>query len=98
MIQQTLDFTVQKFDGAAYDESLDGKRLQKQIYRIFDLMRDGKFTSLRDIEDITGYGQSSISAQLRNLKKKTFGSHGLEKRRRTVGGGTWEYRLIVGKV
>lgn len=94
MLQQTLDFTEHKFDGAAFNQELDGKRLTKQIYRIFDLMKGGKYFTLREIEDLTGYPQASISAQIRNLSKPRFGSHPHHKRRRD-GGGTWEYKLIV---
>ena len=92
-MQQTLDFTAPKFSGAVYDEQKDGQRLKHQINVIFDLMKDCKFRTLREIEDLTDFPQSSISAQLRNLKKPAFGSHALNKRRRD-GRGTWEYQII----
>ena len=82
-----------RFDGPAYSESLDQERLTGQILIIFDLMKDGKFRTLYEIEEKTGYDQASISAQLRNLRKARFGSHRIDKRR--VIGGLWEYRLLV---
>lgn len=45
-------------------------------------MKDGKARTLKEIEDITGDPQSSISAQLRNLRKASFGSHVVTKQRR----------------
>ena len=50
---------------------------------------------------MTRYPETSISAQLRHLKKPKFGNYELEKRPRTRAGGDlddghgveWEYRL-----
>lgn len=86
------------FDGADYNPILDDKRLEKQLGRVFEVMRDGDWLSLNDIERLiysaTGIRdpQASISAQIRHLKKKKFGSHHVERRRRQSV-GTWEYRL-----
>ena len=84
------------FDGSDYDENLDKIRLSKQITRIFDVMNDGEWRTLREIEDITHDPQASISAQLRHLRKERFGSHIIEKRRRGEGRrGVFEYKLIT---
>ena len=86
------------FSGSNYVPGLDGKRLTGQIKRIYDLMRDGRWRTLSEIEFITGDPQASISAQLRNLRKPEFGSHKVEKRRRgEPTHGLWEYRLIEGE-
>jgi len=82
------------FDGPDYVPSLDFERLTGQLRRIFDCMKDGRWRTLNEIEEITGDGQASISAQLRHLRKARFGSHEVEKRRRgALGSGWWEYRL-----
>ena len=89
-------FNQPHFDGATYEAEQDKKRLTGQIHAIFKLMKDGKFRTLNGIHQELGYPESSISAQLRNLKKERFGSHGLDKRH--VGNrdkGLWEYKIIV---
>ncbi len=91
------------FSGAEYVPDWDEKRLKSGLGKIFFIMRDGKYRTLDEIEkelkivdENSRTGQASISAQLRNLKKKDFGEHILNKRR--VGderNGLFEYSLIV---
>ncbi len=80
-------------------------RLRTQLETIREVMlcaaqRDSWLT-LREIAAITHYGEASISAQLRHLRKPAFGSYVVEKRRRegdpAEGGtrGVWEYKLEV---
>ena len=71
----------------------DCERLEGQTRAIFNLMVDECWRTLAEIEGITGYPQASISAQLRHLRKPRFGSHTINKRRRGINGGTWEYNL-----
>lgn len=82
-----------KFDGDDYNHTRDYSRLKGQILDIFDLMKDGKWRSLAEIEEITGHGQSSVSAQLRNLRKDKFGSYKVE--RVHVQNGFYKYRLDI---
>lgn len=70
----------------------DCARLEGQTRRIFDLMKDGTYRTLAEIENLTGYPQASISAQLRHLRKLRFGGNQVDKRRRD-NGGQWEYQL-----
>src|SRR2546425_12467070 len=65
-------------------------RLRTQLETIREVMlsaaqRDSWLT-LREIAAITHYGEASISAQLRHLRKPAFGSYGVEKRRGGGGG------------
>lgn len=84
------------FDGYAYVEILDQKRLSTQYFRIFNLMKDKKWRTLSEIEDELGYPQASISAQLRHMKKKRNNSNTVNKRRRgEAKNGLFEYCLIV---
>ena len=79
--------------GPAYEESRDGKRIEKQHEVIKRYMLShGSWKTLSEIEQRLGYPQASISAQLRHLRKARFGGYRVEKRRRDDG-GTWEYRV-----
>jgi hypothetical protein len=76
------------------DPKIDQDRLMGQTREIHDLMIDGKRRTLAEIEDITGFPQSSISAQLRHLRKPRFGGFIVNKYRRYEDKGVWEYELI----
>src|SRR3989442_9861125 len=79
-------------------------RLRTQLETIREVMlsaaqRDSWLT-LREIAAITHYGEASISAQLRHLRKPAFGSYVVEKRRREGDAAEgrppsagWEYKL-----
>lgn len=83
-----------RFSGPAYDPAFDKERLTKQIGNIFHLMIDGQWRTLGEIESLTGYGQASISAQLRHLRKPSFGFYNVERRRRgDRKNGLYEYRV-----
>lgn len=86
--------TAPKRDGATYDHDKDGKRLGEQHRAVFDLMRDGQWRTLSEIEDATGHPQASISARLRDFRKARFGGHEVNRRRR-ADAGTWQYQLIL---
>ncbi len=62
--------------------------------------QDGEFEpsgwmTLRELAELTGYGEASISAQLRHLRKAQFGGYLVAKRRRgpAKSDGIWEYRI-----
>ena len=84
------------FDGATYERKHDLVRLTGQIKRVYNLMRDGHWRTVEEIADATEDPQTSISAQLRNLRKKKFGQHIVSRRHR--GGrksGIYEYQVVV---
>ena len=92
--------SIPAFRGAAYTPSLDRARLTLQIERIraWALARD--WFTLRearvDLERLyapTIFPESSLSAQLRNLKKFPL-SYRLLKRRRARG-PVWEYKVLL---
>ncbi len=85
-----------RFDGPEYQPGRDRARLSGQILRVFSLMQDGEWRTLRRIAFFTQDPEASISAQLRHLRKARFGKHTVE--RRPAGGGAYEYRLIVNLV
>jgi hypothetical protein len=94
-MQQTLNFDAPpRFNGPSYDHERDSQRLTGQIQRVFALMSDGTWRTLREIAEATGDPEASVSAQLRHLRKPRFGSHTVERRRRGVeSSGLWEYRM-----
>jgi len=78
--------------GPDYDWLIDGPRVKRQMDVIKDVMlRRRSWATLREISIATGYPESSVSAQLRHLRKSRFGSYDVRKRRRSDDSGTWEY-------
>jgi hypothetical protein len=81
------------FDGDGYIPKRDDVRLSGQLNKIFNLMKDGQWRSLRDISTLTGAPEASASAGLRNFRKDKFGGHTVEKK--YIERGLFLYRLIV---
>ena len=78
-------------DGDTYDHERDGQRLHGLNRRVYALMADGQWRTLREVSRATGGTEASVSARLRDLRKAKFGGYRVERRR--VGGGLHEYRL-----
>jgi hypothetical protein len=79
---------------------------ETQLAEIRELMlrvgARGEWLTLGEVAAMTEFAEASISAQLRHLRKPSFGSYSVEKRRRRGSGdeaekfwrgGTWEYRV-----
>lgn len=81
-----------RFNGAAYDRDRDDERMTGQLLRVWRAVKDGCWWTPAELERATGDNWSSISAQLRHLRKPRFGQHDVE--RRHVMGGLFEYRVI----
>lgn len=92
------------FAGSVYQPRHDRARLAVQIERIRGYMVGGQWRTLREIKASletlyapSVFPESSISAQLRNLKKPPYSLQLLKRRRVGVhgpGAGIWEYRLL----
>lgn len=80
------------FDGADYQPRRDLSRLTRQIDKIKAVIADGEWISLAEISELTGFPHASVSAQLRNLRKKRFGGHTIE--RSWSGQGLYLYRFV----
>lgn len=78
--------------GQTYNHARDGKRLNGLLHRVHTLMADGQWRTLAEIQAACGGTEASCSARLRELRRKEFGSHTVE--RRHVGDGLHEYRLL----
>jgi hypothetical protein len=84
------------FDGVTYDEELDQPRLAKQLTSVLGLMIAGKWRTLGEISRILCAPEASVSARLRDLRKRRFGKYIVRRRRRGEGKkGLWEYRVEV---
>lgn len=82
-------------DGATFDAVFDFDRLNAQAKRVFRVMADGEWRTLRELAGATGDPEASVSARLRDLRKPRFGGLTVERRRR--GRGLWEYRIDRGE-
>ena len=85
-----------KFDGADYEPKVDAVRLTAQLRRVYDVMKDGQWRSVGEIARLTEAPETSVSAQLRNLRKEKFGSHTVERQRfGEKSHGFSKYRLVL---
>jgi hypothetical protein len=82
------------FNGSDYDPAYDDGRLANQHERVKRVMLSGEWRALFEISELTGDPPASVSAQLRHMRKKRFGSFVVEKRiRGTRENGLYEYRV-----
>jgi len=86
-------------------ERAAGRRAQRDVLSGLLLVagRAGHWLTLRELATMTGFGEASISAQLRHLRKAEFGGFVVKKRCReaaeVVGryaGPVWKYRMSYG--
>lgn len=80
------------FDGDTITPE-DFPRLNRQLRAVYDLMQDGYWRSLRQIADRTGEPEASVSARLRDLRKRKFG--GFKVLRAHHGNGFWIYKVMA---
>ncbi len=84
------------FDGETYEPEFDRSRLTGQLMRVYSVVRDGRWHTLRELSEECGGSEASVSARLRDLRKVRFGEHTVERRR--IGdakSGLFEYRLLA---
>ena len=94
-MQTEIDFTQATIQGSNFDERLDRERLTGQLKAIYEFMKDGRFKTLSEISGATLAPESSVSAQLRNMRKKPYYFTVEKQRRGEPTQGLWEYRLSV---
>lgn len=80
--QPDLFTPAPRFDGATFDPAYDQDRLTRQIGRVYAALESGRWLTVSEIAAITGDRETSISAQLRNLRKVRFGGHEIQRRHR----------------
>ena len=84
---------AQRFDGATFEPSRDAERLTSQLEHVLNLMRDGRWRSLRQIAQSVQGSEASVSARLRDLRKPRFGGFTVE--RKYEGNGLYVYRVLA---
>lgn len=94
MSQLGLDFSGER-GGVTFVRSLDLERLNAQHKRVYQVMRDHHWRTLREIAEFTGDPEASVSARLRDFRKEQFGGWWVGRRRRGEDcRGLFEYQLL----
>lgn len=83
------------FDGETFSKDRDATRLTGQYHRVFNLMRDGRWRTLEEIQRVVSGSLPGISARVRDARKERFGFHEVNRRYRSHG--IWEYQMIEKK-
>ena len=78
-----------KFDGSAPGVT---ETRERQISAVWWIMKDGAWHTLPQIARKVNCPMQSVSARLRDMRKKRYGSHIIE--REYLYDGLWRYRLI----
>lgn len=78
------------FLGKTYNPERDGKRLNKQLQAVYDVLKDGKRRTLRQIADEANCPEASGSARIRDLRRLGF-----PMMKENLGSGTWSYWLSL---
>ena len=81
------------FGGDTFSERLDGDRLRRQLYAVRKVMFDNRWRTLKQLSDEVGAPEASVSARLRDLRKKKFGGYIVERQRIPNGNGLHIYRV-----
>lgn len=96
--QPSLDDATVAFraDGVTYEPEFDERRLGAQMRRVRSAMADGEWRTLAELADVASAPEASVSARLRDLRKRRFGSHVVERRHRGEPvRGLYEYRVVA---
>jgi hypothetical protein len=82
------------FDGASYVAEHDQVRLSGLLARVFYELSNGRWYTLRELQEQCGGSEAGISARIRDLRKTRFGGYTIERRRRgDPSSGLHEYRM-----
>ena len=92
MVDEDMPDFDAHFNGDDYQPERDKERLRGQILRVYTAIKDGRWRTLRQLAEITGDPEASVSAQLRHLRNPRFGGHEIVKR--YIKNGLYEYRLV----
>lgn len=79
------------FFGAGYNEERDKVRLTKSLQTLYDVMAAEQWWTLKQLSQLCGVGEASISAHIRSLRRPENGGYYIE--REHVENGLHKYRL-----
>ncbi len=89
------------FDGDTYEPKFDATRLRGEMARVYEMMRFNDWRTLSEIREGIQErfhkfdSEAGISARLRDFRKRKFGAHTVNRRRRgEASRGIWEYQLL----
>ncbi len=95
------DFSHSHFDGQTYEPKFDSSRLRGEMSRVYEMMRFGDWRTLSEIREGIRErfqkfdSEAGISARLRDFRKRKWGSHTVNRRRRgDPKRGIFEYQLL----
>lgn len=66
-------------------------RRSRSVERVRRLMSDGRWHTLRELSESSGYKETGVSARIRDLRREEYGGCRVATRR--VNRSLWEYRL-----
>ena len=69
------------------------ERMDSRNKAIFKVMKNEKWFTLKEINELTGYPSATASAGIRDFRKSQFGSNIVEKN--YLGKGIYQYKLII---
>jgi hypothetical protein len=109
-MQRIILQVIRRIAGYPSRRFYDDEAMRTQMETVRDIMLSAAecdaWLTLTEISRMTRYGEASISAQLRHLRKASFGGFRVEKRRRDgeetavnarlAAPGKWEYRIESG--
>ena len=84
---------MRTFGGDTFNEKLDGERLRRQLYAVRKVMFDNQWRTLKQLSEEVDAPEASVSARLRDLRKKKFGGYVVERMRIPNGNGLHIYRV-----
>ena len=85
-----MDLLDCDFKGDSYQPNRDGPRLAAHLGAVAEFMESGNWHTLRAISIACGAPEASVSARLRDLRRK-----GRTVERRYVAKGLYEYRVLT---
>jgi len=88
-----MDYIGPHFDGSTYIPVLDHIRLTGQLHRVYGVLKDGHWYTLRELSMLANCPEASASSRLRDLRKDKFGGHTVDRIRKK--GGLFLYRLKI---
>lgn len=92
-----FDTPAPHFDGVSYEPEHDSERLSGLLGRVYHTLTSGQWYTLSALVEACGGSEAGVSARLRDLRKRRFGGHTIQRQR--VGdpsAGLWAYRLERG--
>lgn len=72
------------------EPGIDTSQWGDQLKAVYDVMKDGRWRSLAELAYASGHPEASVSARLRDLRKKGH----LVNRRKAKEGKLYEYQVL----